>query len=329
MVSIAATEGCPPGVELEESDCPNGCARDDEAVLAGRDRLHDLPGRFTVVRCKTCGLMRTNPRPTPSSIGYYYPSDYSPYLDSIPGKLKRRKKDSWHRRLRQQAQRLLGIQDPRDLPLSPPGRLLEIGCAGGAYLARASAEGWTVSGIDFSDEAAQRARDAGFAAIGAPIEEVPAPTEKYHVIVGWMVFEHLHQPEHTFRRIREWIRDDGRLVMSVPDAGALEFRLFGARWYALQLPAHMTHFTSRTLPPLLRDCGWEVERIFWQRNPNNFLQSLRYWALDTGRPGLAKLMLDMIRRKRLRWLHRWLGTLMAITHQSGRMVIWARPRGSN
>lgn len=328
MASTATTEGLPPEVELEESDCPNGCPRADEDVLVGRDRLHNLPGSFAVVRCKTCRLMRTNPRPTPSSIGYYYPADYSPYLDSIPGKLKPRKKDAWHRRLRKKLQRAIGTQDARDLPLSPPGRLLEIGCASGAYLARAAAEGWTVSGIEFSEQAAQRARDAGFQAIGAAIEDVPAPAEKYNVIAGWMVFEHLHRPEQTLRRIREWIRDDGRLVMSVPDAGALEFRLFGPRWYALHLPGHMTHFTSRTLPPLLRDCGWDVEKIFWQRNPNYFLQSLRYWALDTGRDRLAKLMLAMIKRKRLRWLHRLMGTLMAITHQSGRMVIWARPRST-
>lgn len=301
MVSIAATEGFPLDVELEESDCPNGCPRGDDEVPIGRDPLHDLPGRFAVVRCKACGLMRTNPRPTPSSIGYCYPSDYSPYLDSIPGKLKLRKKDSWHRRLRQRVQRALGTPDPCELPLSPPGRLLEIGCASGDYLARAAAEGWTVSGVEFSDEAAQRARDAGFDAVGAPIEDMPAPAERFHVIAGWVVFEHLHRPQRTFHRIREWIRDDVRLVMSVPDAGALEFRLFGARWYALRLRGHMTHFTSRALPPLLHDCGREVEHIFWQRNPNNFL----------------------------RWLHRWPGTLMAITHQSRRMGIWARPRGSN
>lgn len=329
MASTATIEDQPPGVELEESDCPNGCLRDDRVVLVGRDRLHDLPGQFQVVHCNSCGLMRTNPRPTPATIGYYYPPDYSPYIDSIPGKARRkRRKDSWHRRLRQRIRRAIGIQDPRELPLQAPGRLLEVGCASGAFLARAASEGWTASGIEFSDEAAQRARAAGFDVIGTAIEDAPPPAEKYDVIVGWMVFEHLHHPERTFRRIREWVRDDGWLVMSVPDAGAADFRLFGPRWYALHLPGHMTHFTARTLPPLLHDCGWEVVHRFWQRNPNNFLHSLRYWAQDTGRPRLARLLKDIVKRKRLRWMHRALGTLMAITRQSGRMVVWAKPRGT-
>ncbi|MEJ7712387.1 MAG: hypothetical protein WKF84_21660 [Pyrinomonadaceae bacterium] len=56
-----------------------GCAPDDEPLFGGRDRLHDLPGIFQVVKCRVCGLMRTNPRPTPEAIGFYYPENYGPY----------------------------------------------------------------------------------------------------------------------------------------------------------------------------------------------------------------------------------------------------------
>src|SRR3546814_15669770 len=50
-------------VVLEGVACPMGCPRGDEAVLTGHDRLHGLPGRFTVVRCNTCKLKRTTHRP--------------------------------------------------------------------------------------------------------------------------------------------------------------------------------------------------------------------------------------------------------------------------
>jgi hypothetical protein len=65
---------------LETKPCPLGCSVSDETVLTGRDLLHDLPGEYTVVKCNSCGLMRTNPRPTPEAIGTYYPDDYGPYL---------------------------------------------------------------------------------------------------------------------------------------------------------------------------------------------------------------------------------------------------------
>jgi hypothetical protein len=58
--------------------CPLGCPPDDEPVLQAIDELHGLPGRFSVVRCRSCKLMRTSPRPTLESIGQYYPDPYGP-----------------------------------------------------------------------------------------------------------------------------------------------------------------------------------------------------------------------------------------------------------
>src|SRR5262245_34431657 len=68
------------GVELEDRPCPLGCQRGDSLVLEGMDRINHVPGIFRIVRCNNCGLMRTNPRPTPVTIGAYYPDHYAPYL---------------------------------------------------------------------------------------------------------------------------------------------------------------------------------------------------------------------------------------------------------
>ena len=59
-------------------DCPLGCENNDQFVMEGKVLLRDLPGKFIVVKCHRCGLMRTNPRPTAESIGFYYPDDYAP-----------------------------------------------------------------------------------------------------------------------------------------------------------------------------------------------------------------------------------------------------------
>ena len=300
-----------------------GCSENDEKVLTGRDRIHDLPGDFHLVRCRTCGLMRTNPRPTPESIGFYYPQDYAPY-HSPPSAPRQRKPLDFRRRLRARYRRWLGLEDAHALPLNAPGRLLEIGCANGSFLMEARARGWSVRGIEFSTEAAASARKAGLDVVSAPIEKVPPPAEPYDIIVGWMVFEHVHRPQEVFRMLHAWVRADGWLTLSVPDAGAAEFRWFKQRWYALHLPNHMTHFTASTAKALLAKSGWKVEHIIWHQNPNNLLHCIRYWALDHDRQWLATLMQDMVNGKRWQWLHERLRKWMAITHQSGRMTLWAR-----
>lgn len=304
-----------------------GCVCSDELVLVGRDRLHDLPGQYRVVRCAGCGLMRTNPRPTPETIGFYYPQDYAPYHippASAQASPTKKKKHRWYYPLRAWLRERLKSPEPRALPIHPPGRMLEIGCANGAYMVEARRIGWDVDGIEFSEEAAAAARKTGFKVLTSTIENAPQPQEPYDLITGWMVFEHLHDPLQAFRRLRSWVKPAGWIAFSVPDAAAFEFKLFGPRWYALQVPAHMTHFTPETIRNLLQKAGWQTTKIIWHRNPNNLLNSIRYWALDHGYPRLAGLMADMVAGRRLRKLHHRLARLLGFFKQSGRMTVWAQ-----
>jgi len=318
-----------PSITLEDADCPVGCPRGDDPVLVGRDRLHDLPGEFSVVRCRTCGLMRTNPRPTAEAIGFYYPQEYAAYHVnySVP-KAGRIKPDTAGRRLLARLRRAVGLENPKLLPLSPPGRLLELGAANGKYLAHAIGKGWQVRGIEFSPDAVQHARSKGLDVYCGTVESAPVPAEPYDLIVGWMVFEHLHDPCAGFRKLHDFVRPDGWLALSVPDAGSYEFRAFGPRWYALQVPGHMSHFTPATLGTVLDRSGWTLRHIIWHPNPDNTLQSLRYWALDNGHPRLAQWLLDVIKGRRARLLYRLAGRILAWTHQSGRMTVWASRKPS-
>jgi 2-polyprenyl-3-methyl-5-hydroxy-6-metoxy-1,4-benzoquinol methylase len=305
----------PVTIELEDRPCPNGCTRADEFVIDGRDRLHGVAGRYRVVRCAACGLMRTNPRPAAASMGAYYPDDYAPYHTAAvasparPGRLTR----------------LLSLQT-RIAPPITNGRLLEIGCASGAYLEQMQRDGWTVEGIEFSASAASQALGKGFAVQVATVESARAPSEPVDVIAAWMVLEHLHEPVGALRRMLSWVRPGGYLIASIPDAGALERRVFKDRWYALQLPTHLFHYTPVTLARVLDAGGWTLERITWQKNCNNLLWSLEYFAADKGWQALGRgvrWLRTAPAGGKLRVLLSW---VLGVTRQSGRMEFWARPK---
>lgn len=53
----------------------NLCGIDDsKLILVGSDLLNQVfPEKFTVVQCKNCGFIYTNPRPTKSDLKKYYP----------------------------------------------------------------------------------------------------------------------------------------------------------------------------------------------------------------------------------------------------------------
>lgn len=305
---------------FEDRPCPLGCARADEPVLEAGDRLHGVPGRFHVVRCAGCGLLRTNPRPAPEAMGAYYPADYGPHQMAHEGEEPSVSPDTRRARLL----RRLGLEVRATPPLLP-GSLLEIGCASGGYLEQMRSAGWRVRGIEFSSGAAERARQRGFEVQVATIESAAAPPERVDVVAAWMVLEHLHEPVEALRRVRGWIAPGGYLIASVPDAGALERRWFGERWYALQLPTHLYHYSPATLGKVLAAAGWRIERVVWQPNCMNLLHSLELEAADRGSERFASAVSWLRTSPRAARARMVLGWLLARVRQSGRIEVWARP----
>lgn len=314
-------------INLEFSACPNGCVGTDKTLFSARDRLHDLPGEFTIVRCGTCGLIRTNPRPTASSIGLYYPEDYGPYHGTRIRSARQGARPFWKRLLRPVYQSVFRF-NTNALPPLPPGRMLEVGCASGAFLAQMAEEGWQIEGIEFSEQAASHARSAGFKVHSGALEAAPEPQAPYDLVVGWMVIEHLHDPLASLAKMARWTRPGGWLAISVPNAGALDFRLFKGAGYALQVPTHLHHFTPQTLSLLLEKGGWRAEKIFHQRLLSNLFGSIGYMLEDVRAPqGLVRFFKDYP-QKAGRW-HTILYPLawaLAIFGQTGRMTVWARKK---
>lgn len=311
-------------VALETVKCPLGCQGGDSYVLTGRDLLHDLPGRFDVLRCRGCGLMRTSPRPTADSIGAYYPADYGPYKGTRVESL-RQDATSIKARLVALAKKVFDTK-AHALPPAPVGRMLEIGCASGSFLHEMAAKGWQVEGIEFSPEAAASARALGHKVETGAVESIEKPPATYDLIVGWMVLEHLHEPLASLTKLQGWAKPGAWLALSVPDAGALEFKVFRHRWYALQLPTHLFHFDRDSIERVLDRSGWEFVSVHRHRSVSNLVASAGYWVRDNvSRHVGEKLIRYPEAAGRVGALLTFLPALvLGALGQTGRMTIWAR-----
>lgn len=310
-------QNLPADVILEDVKCPNGCHAPGRVVLVGRDRLHGIQGEFQIVYCDECGLERTNPRPNSETIGAYYPEDYAPYHTPLNTELVHSKIKSWLRTA-------LGL-DARKLPPVTPGQMLDIGCASGGFMEQMKSLGWKVEGIEFAESPASAAQAKGFKVQISSVEEAKSPSEYYDVITAWMVLEHLHQPIQCLKRMRSWVKPNGFLVASVPDADSLARSLFKDRSYDLHLPNHLYHFTPKTLERLLNNAGWSIRRIVWQKNCNALLWSAEYWAKDMNHTRILNFVQWLRTSSRAGKMRLILGWLLGVTHQSGRIEIWAQP----
>lgn len=312
----------PDSVRLEDKDCPLGCARADEPVLSGHDRLSGLPGEFSVVKCKACGLMRTNPRPTADTIGFYYPDDYGPYMGTQVVDVK---PSSALKRFLKPMVNWIFDGKAQALPKLKPANMLEIGCASGSFLHKMAGQGWHVEGIEFSEKAAQSAINLGYNVHIGSLEDAPAPAQKYDLIVGWMVLEHLHDPVACLKKMNEWSSSDARLVLSVPNPGSISFRYFDDKWYDLHLPNHLYHFTPQTIQQLLVAGGWELDQVHHQRSLINPLVSSAYMLESKGWDGLAKALNFFAFRGGIVYYGLFpIAWILGIFGQTGRMTVWAK-----
>ncbi|MBI4245268.1 MAG: class I SAM-dependent methyltransferase [Planctomycetes bacterium] len=317
----------PKDLKLEDVPCPYCAGRKDRVVTLGRDRLTDIPGKFQVVVCSECGLMRTNPRPTPQTIKIYYPNEYHPYNLRIAKngglKLNGNKSEVKQSLWKKVTNKYLNL-DTRQIPMVKPGRLLDIGCSNGSFLVPMQKKGWDVEGLEFSADAAETARSLGLKIHVGAIEDVSLPTNNYDLITGWMILEHLHKPVEVLNKIRGWMKPNGWLAVSVPDARSCEFRVFGKRWYSLEVPRHLYHYTPNTLRKILLKSGWKIEKLLWHNHPKDIVASLAYHFKDLGLKFIEKYLMDIRDFKRHRIFYRYFGSLLGHLHASGRMTAWAR-----
>ena len=324
MSGIPGVSGIPASVQLEHAGCPLCGNVPASAVVQGTDLLHDLPGTFAVARCTSCGLLRTEPRPTPATIGFYYPADYGPYLGTVVTGTATG--SSWKARLVAMGKRLFDTKT-QAIPHRAPGRMLELGCASGSYLHAMAARGWQVEGIEFSPEAAASARKLGYQVDTGAVETIDKASAQFDLIAGWMVLEHLHQPLAVLKKLRLWVKPGGALAISVPNAGSAEFRLFGAHWYALQLPTHLYHYDPQSIRKLMAAAGWKVTAIHHHRTLSNVIASTGYWLREKGLDGIAQVLIDFPEKGgRIGALavfpFAWVAALLG---QTGRMTVWAEP----
>ncbi len=306
--------------ELSDDPCPLCGTREDDFILAGRDRLRGLPGVFQVVRCKHCRLMRTNPRPSPRAMMNYYPADYGPYLGTRAGVGLAR--EGLMRRL---SKRLIDFRDHAIPPLKP-GRLLEVGCASGSYLQKMKVAGWEVEGIEINPEAVAWAREQGLKVCQSTLETAEDPGHTFDLVVAWMAIEHLHDPVVAFERLRSWTYPRGWIAFSVPNAASMEFRIFKEDWFALHLPCHLQHFTPDTINRLLDRTGWTLKRVLHQRLLHNVPLSLGLKIKGRNASSrLAKVLLSFDKAGLAFSLAQYPAAVVASAFgQTGRMTLWAR-----
>jgi len=195
---------------------------------------------FNLVYCKKCSLVYLNPRPEAQELERHYPSFTfnRPSVDSPV---------AFFWRLRQ-------IERFRN-----KGKLLDVGCGNGGFLAFMQQRGWDISGLDNAPAGVSIAKELlGDRVLLTTLKEASYPSNHFDVVSLFEVLEHVPDPSSELKEINRILKPGGLLCLSVPNFASWERVLFAKWWNGLDAPRHLYQFAPHTLEKLLQAADFEI-----------------------------------------------------------------------
>jgi len=276
-----------------QTACPVCRASNPAKCPPGRDRLFGLVhGTFALSRCSSCGCIFQNPVPEKSALARFYPREYwwSENTTHVgrSAHFFRKLEKAYREFVTRDHVRFLNScvrENPHSNKL-----LLDIGCGNGTFLHLARLHGFDPHGMDVSDRAVEIAQQQ----YGLKVRQGEIGSKiwngcRFDFITMFHVLEHLPDPRLGLKYARELLQPGGVLILQVPNLSSLQARLFGARWYGLDVPRHVINYTPKALGHLLRDAGFGYRlssRFSLRDNPASIASSLVPWLDPIHRKGM-------------------------------------------
>ncbi len=204
---------------------------------------------YRVVRCDDCGLVFLNPQPADEELAKIYNANY--FLGSESEEGRRTAAEVKQATAKSYLAEIRRYRGPAD------GRLLEVGCGEGDFLELAEADGWNVTGIEYSSAACDSARrrlKRGQIHCGE-LRQAALPAEQFDLCVISDVLEHVRSPLEFLREIHRVLKPGGTLFVATPSTDSWSARLLRQKWMEFKAE-HLTYFDRQTLQTALFKSGF-------------------------------------------------------------------------
>lgn len=238
---------------MKRSFCPScGSVKQEPYMLVPDFRVSQ--DQFPLVSCLSCGLTYTALVPGVGDIGAFYKSDtYDSHRIDNKSLISRvyRLVRAWniHKKIKLVKS------------FSTSGLIVDYGCGLGHLVAQMQKEGLSVRGFEIDDDV----RDLSCEILNLslqPLSEFGAlKNESIDVLMMWHVLEHVYDLCMDFQQIVEKVKQNGVLIIAVPNYRSYDAQFYKKNWEAYDVPRHLYHFDKESVHNFLSSYGLKRESI--------------------------------------------------------------------
>lgn len=237
---------------IHYSQCPVCGSANISSALRAKDFTVSNE-TFSIFECHTCTFRFTQDVPGATAIGPYYKAEsYISHTDSSQGLINR----LYH------SVRKFTIRQKCNLVKKVTGRgkgnMLDVGAGTGVFVKAILEHGWQVTGLEPDADARKVAKEVYGASL-SPIEDFyKLPDNSYDAITMWHVLEHVHDLRGYMAKLKSLLKENGRLVIAVPNYTAGDAAVYKEFWAAYDVPRHLYHFSPQSMQKLAEAFGLRI-----------------------------------------------------------------------
>jgi 2-polyprenyl-3-methyl-5-hydroxy-6-metoxy-1,4-benzoquinol methylase len=140
----------------------------------------------------------------------------------------------------------------------PAGKILDIGTGTGHFVRHAGGKGWETLALELNVESVESLRNEGIEVIVKPLELADLSSGTFDAISMWEVLEHLAEPKTALAEARRLLKDDGVLLILVPNSASLVTSLLHEKSNTFGGHSHLNHFNPKSIRSVLNSLHFDI-----------------------------------------------------------------------
>jgi SAM-dependent methyltransferase len=263
--------------------CPVCNNTHNNLAWRAREMMVGTRDEFEYVECGACGCLHL--ADPPADLGSYYPPEY--YAHAEPRRESPVRRWLWRVRAGHTLGRpsvlgrvlvaTFGSARFADwitrTGLSRDERVLDVGCGTGRVLRRMRAAGWrNLTGVDPLISGDVTWPD-GVVLFKRTLADM---TGQFDFIMSHHAFEHIPDPVSAATQMRRLLAPGGRVLIRIPVADSLAWRMYRTNWVQLDAPRHFFLHTRESMRHVADRSGLVIDEVTYDSTGYQFWASEQY-----------------------------------------------------